>query len=95
MLFFTMQGPLLLVEAWLRQLCRQAGIRLPLVVRIVCATTVLHWCAQLLFFPDLVAAGVPRMLLHQLLPGGICSGPASGTAVAAVGTIQPLFTSEL
>ncbi|KAI3430491.1 hypothetical protein D9Q98_005086 [Chlorella vulgaris] len=92
MLFFTMQGPLLLVEAWLRQLCRQAGIRLPLVVRIVCATTVLHWCAQLLFFPDLVAAGVPRMLLHQLLPGGICSGPASGTAVAAVA--QPAATSE-
>jgi hypothetical protein len=113
-----MQGPLLLAEAGLARLCRQAGLRLPRAVCVANTVAVLHlresfggcpgrylpyraWCglvsthflpspplplllgadlpavAQALFFPDIVEAGLPRRLLHQLLPGGICQAPAA------------------
>lgn len=120
MAFFTLQGPLLLAEAWLARLRRQAGLRLPHAVHVAATVAVLHLCefrggaayvavtghpavmrrrgfcgraqpctlslshglgphmaavAQALFFPDIVAEGLPRRLLHQLLPGGICHPP--------------------
>ena len=44
MLFFSLQGPLLLLEAALGPLCRQAGIRLPLPLKIATTLVVLHAC---------------------------------------------------
>jgi hypothetical protein len=56
---------------------RQAGLRLPRAVCVANTVAVLHLLAQALFFPDIVEAGLPRRLLHQLLPGGICQAPAA------------------
>lgn len=44
MAFFCLQAPLLLAEAWLHTLGRQAGIRLPHVVRTAATLLVLHCC---------------------------------------------------
>ncbi|EFN51224.1 hypothetical protein CHLNCDRAFT_141220 [Chlorella variabilis] len=83
-LFFTVQGPLLLAEAGLGRLCRQAGVQVPLPVRVATATATVHMLAHMLFFPDIVEAGVPRRMLHQLLPGGLCGG-GGGTKLSTGG----------
>lgn len=47
MAFFCLQALLLLVEAWLLTVCRQAGIRLPRAVRTAATLLLLHCCELL------------------------------------------------
>ena len=42
MLFFCLQAPLLLAEAWLRQLCRKAGVQLPAALPAAATLGLLH-----------------------------------------------------
>ena len=127
MLFFCLQGPLLILEGWLRRLGRQAGVAPPRPLRVaatlgllhareqagggVAAGVAWHWwppgrfnrfplflscvrshrspplpvpyplpaVAHRLFFPDLVASGVPARLLRQVWSAaGLGRGPVCG-----------------
>jgi len=70
-LFFSLQGPLLVAEAWLGRLLRQAAprLRLPRLLRTALVLGLLHALAHRLFFSELIESGVPARLLVQLWPG--------------------------
>jgi hypothetical protein len=46
MLFFSIQGPLLIAEAWLNRVLHDADVRFPRAVRIATTTTTLHMCKR-------------------------------------------------
>ncbi len=73
LLFFCLQGPLLVAEAWACTLARQTGLRLPRCAAQRCALTLsmVHFMSHRLLFPALLDSGVPARLLEQLWPAGL------------------------
>ncbi|KAL4439034.1 hypothetical protein ABPG77_006971 [Micractinium sp. CCAP 211/92] len=79
MLFFSLQGPLLVIEAQLAAAARRAGLRVPRPLAILATLTVLQSLAGPLLFADMLKADLPRRVLHQVwpgAPGGLCTAAA-------------------
>lgn len=75
MLFFTLQGPLLVLEALLGAAASKAGVRVPRPLAILATLTVLQSLAGPLLFADMLRPDLPRRVLRQLwpaAPGGLC-----------------------
>lgn len=86
LLFFCLQGPLLVAEAWAHTLARQARLHLQRCASLRCALTLgaVHLKSHSLLFPALTDRGVPARLMEQLWPAGLLGG-VCGTGTEAAG----------